>query len=410
MNSTDNSHISFRVKMLILVAALGYFVDVYDLILFSIVRVASLQDLGFTGDELLSKGVYLINMQMFGMLIGGVLWGVIGDRFGRISVLFGSILLYSVSNIANGFVSTVDEYAFWRFLAGIGLAGELGAGITLVSEIMPQNKRGYGTTIVATVGVMGAVVAAVTSEFMSWRTNYFVGGGLGLILLLLRVAVSESSMFQKIKSEDVKRGSLVLLFSTWERSFRYLYCTLSGLPVWFVAGIMLTFAPEMARALGVVEPVTASMAVFYIYIGLMVGDLCSGLLSQMFQSRKKVIIAYLIFSCIVTAIFLNMHGMSAQTYALMCLPLGFSVGYWAMFVTVAAEQFGTNLRATVATSVPNFVRGAAVIITSLFQALIPSIGHVSAAGYVAALCMLLAFIAIGRLKDSFHTHLDFIEK
>lgn len=401
---------SLKIKLAIVVASLGYFVDVYDLILFTIVRVASLKDLGVVGDALLSEGAYLINMQMFGMLVGGLFWGILGDRLGRVSVLFGSIIIYSVANIANGFVNSIESYALWRLIAGIGLAGELGAGITLVSEMMPKEKRGYGTAIIAGVGVLGAVVAAGTSDYLSWRNSYFVGGGLGLALLVLRVAVCESGLFEKTKSENVQRGSLVLLFSSKERVFRYLNCILIGLPVWFVAGIMLTFAPEMGKAIGVEGAVTASNAVFYTYLGLALGDFTSGLFCQYFKSRRKVIFIYLTMACVASAIILSAAGVSSFNYYLLCLPLGFASGYWAMFVTVAAEQFGTNLRATVATSAPNFVRGAAVIITSLFKYLIPSVGHVHAAAYVAALCFIMAFLALFQLKDSFHVNLDFVER
>lgn len=398
-----------RTIAVIVVAALGYFVDVYDLILFSVVRVQSLQSLGFEGEALLSNGVYLINMQMIGMLLGGVFWGILGDKRGRVSVLFGSIILYSLANIANGLVHSIEGYAFWRLIAGIGLAGELGAGITLVSEMMPPDKRGYGTTIIATVGVMGAVVAALSGQYFDWRTNYFIGGAMGLALLFLRITVTESGLFNDVKKLEVARGSLFLLLSSKARVFRYIFCIMCGLPIWFAIGVLITFSPEIASALNVTEKVSSGTAVMYAYIGLVFGDLSSGLLSQYLKSRVKVIYIFLGLTALFCGLILNAVGSSAQTFYMLCLPLGFAVGYWAMFVTIAAEQFGTNLRATVATSVPNFVRGSAVPITYLFRELIPYTGIIASAGIVATLCVILGFFAASRLKESFGANLDYIE-
>lgn len=393
----------------LIVAALGYFVDVYDIILFSVVRVASLKDLGVEGPELLDTGVFLLNMQMIGMLVGGVLWGIWGDRRGRVSVLFGSILLYSLANLANGAVQSVEAYAVLRFLAGVGLAGELGAGITLVSEIMHSSSRGYGTTLVATVGVLGAVVAGIVGDNTSWRTAYYIGGVLGLCLLVARFAVYESGMFQSAAASDVKRGSLLLLLGSRDRLIRYLSCILTGVPVWFVVGILITFSPEIGAALGATEPVLAGNAVFYCYVGLVLGDLSSGLLSQLLRSRRKVIGLFLVLTAIFTSFFLSLKNPSGQTIYWLCVPLGFSVGYWAVFVSTAAEQFGTNLRATVTTTVPNFVRGATVGLTLLFNYLKP-LGVVMSAAIVGAVALSLAGLALLRTDETFARDLDYLER
>lgn len=396
-------------KAALLVAALGYFVDVYDLILFSVVRVSSLQDLGLQNEEILSTGVYLINMQMAGMLLGGLLWGILGDKRGRVSVLFGSILLYSAANLANAHVSGVDSYAFWRFIAGLGLAGELGAGITLVMEMMPKDKRGYGTTLIATVGVMGAICAALTGSYIDWRTNYTIGGLMGLALLGLRIAVHESGLFKMLDLDSSRRGSIALLFASGERIKRYFLCILSGLPIWSVVGVLVTFAPEIGVALGINGPVTAAGSVLYTYIGLCLGDLCSGLLSQRLKSRRKVLFAFILSTAFFTILLISSGGFTNRTFTLLFLPLGFSLGYWAVFVTVAAEQFGTNLRATVATSVPNFVRGAAVPMTFLFNYLIPYTGTVKSAAIAVTISIILALFAVSRLRESFDYDLNFIE-
>lgn len=271
----------------VIVAALGYFVDIYDLLLFSIVRIESLRSLGVAEANLLTEGVYLINMQMGGLLIGGILWGIMGDKRGRISVLFSSILIYSLANLANGFVTTVDQYAILRFIAGIGLAGELGVGITLVAEILPKEIRGYGTSLVASVGMLGAVLAYFIADNFEWRIAYFIGGGLGLLLLLMRVSVFESSIFTKVKEKSVSRGNFFQLFTSGPQFFKYLRCILIGIPVWFVAGILMTFSPEFGQALNLDTPIVAGKAVMWEYIGLTIGDLSSGILSQYLNSRKK---------------------------------------------------------------------------------------------------------------------------
>jgi putative MFS transporter len=401
----------------VVVAALGYFVDIYDLILFSVVRVASLNSLGIVAkDAVKAQGEYLISMQMGGMLLGGILWGVLGDKKGRLSVLFGSILIYSLANIANGFVQTIDQYAWLRLIAGIGLAGELGAGITLVSESLPKEKRGLGTMIVATVGVSGAMLAYWVggSDPHAWRTAYFVGGGLGLALLLLRVSVFESGMFQKTQSQaDVSRGNFWRLFTNTERLGRYLRCLLIGVPLWFVVGILITFAPEFGEALGIKgpEPLSAGLAVFWCYFGLVFGDFASGTLSQVLRSRNRALQIFLGFCALLVGIYLyGLRGATAHTYYMVCFVLGISVGFWALFVTVAAEQFGTNLRATVATTAPNFARGSVVLLVPAFRWAEAAFGsRITGAAVLAAVSLLVAFWAVSTLPESFGKDLDYVE-
>jgi MFS transporter, putative metabolite:H+ symporter len=387
MNSKTNPNI---LDAAVVVAALGYFVDIYDLLLFSIVRKPSLQSLGL---DTLDNGIFLINMQMVGMLIGGILWGVLGDKKGRLSVLFGSIFLYSLANIANGMVHSLEAYAAWRFIAGIGLAGELGAGITLVAEILPKEKRGLGTMVVASVGLTGAVVAGFLAKIFDWRTCYFIGGGLGMALLLLRIGVSESGMFKEAVSKSVSRGNFFSLFSNRKIFIRYMRCIMIGFPTWFTIGVLVTFSPEFAKALGVTETIVAGTAVMFAYAGLVVGDLLSGLISQLF-----------------TFIYLNAFGVSAQMLYMLCFALGFSNGFWVIFVTIAAEQFGTNLRATVTTTVPNFVRGALVFITLMFETFRAQYGILTAGMLVGAICLSIAFFFLYGMKETFHADLDYLEE
>jgi putative MFS transporter len=395
----------------IFVAALGYFVDVFDLLLFSIVRVQSLKDLGVPETEILSTGIYLINTQMAGLLIGGIIWGVWGDKLGRVSVLFGSILLYSIANIANGYVQNVDQYAALRFIAGLGLAGELGAGVTLASELLPRQWRGLGTTFIASIGVAGAVLAVVVADLTDWRTAYIIGGCMGLALLALRLQVRESSLFKimKLKKKDISMGNLLLLLKP--RVFKkYIAVILVGAPLWAVVGLLITFSPEFARDFGMVDIPKAGTSVMFCYIGLVVGDMFSGLLSQFLRSRKKSVAIFLCMTAGFTCLYMWGPHTSLEVFYSLCLLLGIGVGYWAMFVQMGAEQFGTNIRATAATSIPNMVRGSVIFSTFLFSALKPALGVTNAGLSVVGLLIVLAFIALSTLKETFHEDLDYLER
>lgn len=408
MNETG--HLRKIFSLPVIVAALGYFVDIYDLVLFSIVRVPSLMALGLEGQELIDQGVFLLNMQMAGMLVGGILWGVLGDRKGRLKIMFASIFLYSVANLANAAVTSLPAYAALRFIAGIGLAGELGAGITLVAEILHKSVRGYGTMIVASVGVSGAILANLVAKHFDWRSAFVIGGILGLLLLVTRIKVAESGMFKQMESVAVSKGNFLALFSNWGRFTRYLHSILIGIPSWFVVGVLITFSPEFARALGIQGAVSAGNAVMYCYVGLVAGDLASGLLSQLLKSRRKAILLFLLITVAAVGAYFTAQGASVATFYTICGLLGFGIGYWAIFVTVAAEQFGTNLRATVATSVPNFVRGMTVPITMLFQLFRQPLGLEGGALAVGALCLLIALFSLWRLEETFHKDLDYFEE
>lgn len=395
----------------ILVASLGYFVDIYDLLLFSIVRIPSLKSLGLSGTQLTDTGIMLLNTQMIGMLIGGILWGMLGDKKGRLSVLFGSIFLYSLANIANGLVHSVNAYAFWRFIAGLGLAGELGAGITLVAELMPKEKRGYATTIVASVGVSGAVVAYFIAQMFDWRTSFFIGGGLGLFLLLLRIGVAESGMFSQSK-EASNRGDFFALFKNKVQFVKYIRCILIGIPLWFVVGILITLSPEFGKVLRVQGEVSAGAAVAWCYGGIVIGDIAGGLISQWLKSRIKVVYIFLGMATIGITAYFTLYDLSLQHFYWLCGGIGLTVGYWVIFMTIATEQFGTNIRATVTTTVPNFVRGAVVPLTLLFQLLKGAFGgNIIHSGItVAIISFAVAFYALSRMKETFSKDLDYVEE
>jgi MFS family permease len=405
-----------NIRLAVLVAALGYFVDIYDLLLFSILRVRSLTDLGVAaagagggGPDVLSVGVRLINMQMIGLLLGGIVWGILADNWGRRSVLFGSILLYSLANIANGMVQTVDQYAWLRLIAGIGLAGELGAGITLVAEIMSRESRGWGTTIVASLGLLGAVVAGIVGDLFPWRIAFFIGGGLGLVLLALRIGVRESFLFESTRQTATNKGNLLLLFSSGRRLVRYLSIVVLGIPLWFVMGILITFSPELGKALGLATAPNPGWAVGLAYFGATVGDLISGFLSQLLKSRKRAIALFLAFCAAGSINYFLLGPRSLTAFYVSCALVGTLSGYWAVLVTTAAEQFGTNLRGTVATTAPNFIRGALVPLTILFQAFKPALGVPGSAMAVGAIAFAAAFIGLLGLEETYGKDLDYLE-
>ena len=394
----------------VIVAALGYMVDMYDLFLFSIVRVPSLVSLGLVGDQLLDDGIMLLNVQMAGILIGGVFWGIMGDKKGRLSVLFGSIIIYSLANIGNGMVTSIEQYAVLRFIAGVGLAGELGAGITLVTEILPKEIRGYGTTLVATMGVFGAILAFVIADTFDWRMSYYIGGGLGLVLLVLRVRVFESGMYTKAKAENVVRGSMMMLFNNRARVFKYFQSILIGLPIWFVVGVLITFSPEFGIALGLSEPVVAGKAVLFAFSGQVLGNILSGYLSQHFQSRRKIIFTFILMMSSLILVYLLVPLGSTAVFYILCGGLGFCSGYWTLFITVAAELFGTNLRATVATTVPNFVRGAIIPIIALFTFFRGMVGLLYGALIVGLITVIVALLALKYLEETYSKDLDYSEE
>lgn len=395
----------------VIVAALGYFVDIYDLLLFGIIRLPSLADLGLTQEQITTEGEKILSWQMAGLLIGGIVWGVMGDKKGRLSVLFGSILLYSVANIANGFVETTNQYALIRFIAGIGLAGELGAGITLVSELTPKNKRGLATSLVAGIGLTGAVFAFIMKENFHWRTCFFIGGGLGLLLLLLRVSVFESGMFDKVKQMNVTRGNFFMLVNNRDRLKRYILAILIGLPTWFVIGILVTFSKEFGEHFRIKEPIDSGRAIMYAYAAIAIGDISVGLVSQWLKSRKKALyIFYAITSVFMLLFFTALWDGSASAMYWVCAGLGFGTGFWAIFVTMGAEQFGTNIRATAATTIPNMVRGMlTILIIPLFKFFRGITDYVTGGWITGIIIMVITVIAAILTKETFHKDLNYVE-
>lgn len=408
-------------RLAVLVAALGYFVDIYDLILFSALRGKSLTGLGVPKAELQAIGIDLLNIQMLGMLLGGLVWGVLGDKRGRLSVLFGSIILYSLANIANGMVDTIPQYSVCRFVAGVGLAGELGAGITLVSEMLSREGRGWGTSIVAAVGLLGGVAATMVAGAVPqlttglyWRHAFYLGGGLGLALFVLRIGVVESGMYAGLAQRAVRRGSVRALFVPWSRGKRYLAVIVVGIPIWCVIGVLMTFSPEIGQELGLGKAQTpgginAATSLMLCYGGASLGDLASGALSQVLRSRKKTLAIFLgqVTANVVAYFTIGRAGHAA--FYTIAFTIGVASGYWAVFVTTSAEQFGTNLRATATTTTPNFVRGSVPLVTILYQGLSGSIGRIGSALTTSALCLALAFLALGWVHESFGKDLDFTE-
>jgi len=407
---TGKSGFRSILSVTVIVGALGYFVDVYDLILFGIVRVPSLQALGYGGNQLLDYGVLLLNVQMAGMLLGGIFWGILGDKKGRVKILFASILLYSLANTANGFVYSIEGYVVCRFLAGLGLAGELGVAVTLVLEILPKETRGYGTMLIATIGVSGAVAANLVAKIFDWRAAFICGGVLGVLLLLLQMKVIESGTFKKAENLKISKGNFFAFFTNRKRFFRYMKSIFVGIPIWFSLSVLITFAPEFAKALKIQGVINAGDAIMYYYIGATIGDFTSGFLSQVLRSRKKVLFGFITALSIMITIYLLQNEISATTFYLICLITGIPAGYWAVFVTVSAEQFGTNLRATAASTIPNFVRGMVVPITFVFHTLVYMTGVVYAGAIVGLVCLFIAYLSLYGLEETYHRDLDFLEE
>ena len=393
----------------VIVGALGYFVDIYDLLLFGIIRKQSLMDLGLSGNQLATVGENIISIQMAGLLIGGIIWGIMGDKKGRLSVLFGSIILYSLANIANGMVTNTTQYALIRFIAGIGLAGELGAGITLVSELLPKEKRGLATSMVAGIGLTGAVVAYFISQEFDWRICYYIGGGLGLLLLILRVSVFESTMFHEVKKMDVRRGDFTMFFTNKTRFRKYLMSILIGLPTWYVIGVLVTFSDEFGKRFDIQEDIAPGKAIMFAYAAISIGDILIGFVSQWLKSRKKALYIFFAITAIFIGLFFSQRGGSDEQMYIICAGLGFGTGFWAIFVTMAAEQFGTNLRATAATTVPNMVRGALPLIIILFKWLRSFNDYVTAGLITGVVVMAIAIIATMLSDETFGKDLKYVE-
>lgn len=410
MSKNNNSVINLAV----IVAALGYFVDIYDLLLFTIVREPSIRGLGVADADMIAASTKIINWQMLGLLIGGVIWGVMGDKRGRLSVLFGSILLYSVANFLTGYVTSVNQYAWARFVAGIGLAGELGAGITLVSELLPKNKRGIGTSLVAGIGLFGAVFAYFIYQLTDdWRLCYKIGGGLGIMLLLLRITVAESGMFHSVKQAGVARGDFRMFLNNGRRFRKYMLAILIGLPTWYVIGILVNLSNRFASQIYGENAIDSGKAIMYAYVGIATGDILVGFVSQYFKSRKKALFLFYGLSILCIATFFSQLNQSDTSMYLICGLLGFSNGFWAIFVTMGAEQFGTNLRATAATTIPNMVRGALPLINLMFMNLFQNRWGwtlIQSGIITGIVVMLIAVVSAWFTEETFHKDLNYVEE
>jgi len=396
----------------VIIGALGFFVDVYDLLLFSIVRKPSLESFHLSPDQVLSQGEWIISLQMVGLMIGGFFWGVMGDKKGRLSVLFGSIVLYSLATIANGMAQNVFQYSLTRFIAGLGLAGELGASITLVCEMLPKEKRGIASSVIASVGVLGAITAFIVYKlFNDWRICYYIGGGMGLLLLFLRMGVFESSMYSEIAGADVQKGNLLMLFNNKSRFFRYMKGVAIGLPVWFVIGILITFSDQFGEKLGIQEVIEPGKAIMYQYVALCFGDLSAGILSNIIKSRKKTLFIFFGILAFFMVMYFTMQNGTAERMYWLCAGLGFGSGISVLYITMSAEQFGTNLRATTAISIPNVVRGLLPLIIIIFKAVRTLIDNYIYGGWITgAFFLLLAVVAAIYTKETFGREMNYIEE
>ena len=400
-------------NIVVIVAALGYFVDIYDLLLFTIVKKDSMLGVGSTMETMLADSTKVINWQMIGLLLGGIIWGVLGDKKGRLSVLFGSIILYSIANFITGYAHTVEQYAWCRFTAGLGLAGELGAGITLVSEFMPKNKRGIGTSLVAGIGLSGAVAAYFTYHFTNdWRLCYKIGGGLGVLLLFLRISVAESGMFKQARQQNVSRGNFFMFFTNRKRFKKYILAILIGLPTWYVIGILVNQSDKFGNKFFGSTTIDSGRSIMFAYAAIAIGDIAVGFVCQYFKSRKKGLLIYYLLCIASLCLFFSGYINSDARMYTCCALLGFSTGFWAIFITMGAEQFGTNLRATAATTIPNMVRGALPLINLMFLNLFQrnlGWGLIKSGIITGVVVMTVTLIAFYFTEETYHKDLDYLE-
>ncbi len=394
----------------VMVAALGYFVDIYDLLLFAFIRISSLTSLGYTQDQSVNIGLSVISYQMTGLLLGGILWGVIGDKRGRMSVLFGSIIMYSIANIANGFAQDVFQYKLCRFVAGIGLAGELGAGITLVCELIDKEKRGYATSFIAGVGLTGAILAYFISKAFDWRMCYFIGGGLGIVLLLMRVGVYESGMFSMEKKEKIPHGNFFMFFNNYDRFRRYMLGIMIGLPIWYIMGILVQISDKFGKQFGIKEKIMPGKVMVYMYIAISIADFLSGIVSQALKSRKKALYIYYVIMIAGVILYFTQYNGSVTGMYVICMIMGVGTGFWALFVTIAAEQFGTNMRATATTTTPNMVRGSLVVVALLFEYLETHFSFIASGAITGVIVLLLGCFALYKADETYGKDLNFLEE
>ena len=405
MNPRSNS----LFQLAVIVSAMGFFVDVYDLLLFGIIRRPSLASMGLSPEEILSQGELIISVQMTGLLLGGIVWGILGDKKGRLSVLFASILLYSLANIFNGMVATIPQYVLLRFIAGVGLAGELGAGITLVSELLPAEKRGIASAMIASFGILGAVTAFLLNKVFDWRTCYYIGGAMGLLLLVMRISVHESGLYESVKHTNYQRGNFLMFFNNKERFIRYMRCILVGLPAWYVIGVLVTFSDQFGNELGI-PAIDPGKAIMYLYLAIAFGDMTVGFLSQMLKSRKKALLIFYGISILFTTLYFLQRGTSPGNFYLLCAGLGYGTGFTVVYITMSAEQFGTNLRASAAISIPNMVRGALPLIILLFKFNRKFFNSYLTGGWVTGVILFaIGLTAAWFTEDTFGKNLDFVE-
>jgi MFS transporter, putative metabolite:H+ symporter len=411
MNQNTAIQISNKALALgIIVSALGFFVDLYDIMALGAVGEASLKSIGITDKALLEKGVTTLqNWQMGGMVIGGFLWGIIGDKYGRLKVLFGSIILYSLFTLLNAFVLNLNQYVICRFIAGIGLAGELGAGITLVSEQMQKEKRGLGPAIIAGFGVLGAIVAVFISKIYNWQTVFIVGGVLGFCLLILRVGVVESGLFKITQHTKVSKGNFLIILRNKNYLKKFICILLVGIPGWYANGILIQLTPYVSESMGMTVIPSKGTVIIYFFIALCVGDIMGGVISQWLKSRKKSIYLFLSLHAVMLLLFFTIGKTSVQVYYTIFAGIGFSVGFVIQLFTLAAENFGTNIRTLVTSSGLNLVRAWVIPCSLAYTWLnnnftILKWQSAAAIGFVA---IVLALFALRQLDETFDNDLEF---
>jgi MFS family permease len=395
--------------LMISVAALGYFVDLYDMLIFSSERVEALGSIGVAKQKMGEVGLMLQNYQMLGLVIGGFLFGILADKFGRLRVLFASILLYSVANIGNAFVTNVPAFAVARLIAGIGLAGELGVALSWISESLKPQQRTIATTIVSAFGLLGGVVAAIMATHFHWQTSYMIGGIMGLVLLAFRVSLNESKLFEQTRQSSAKKGNLFQLLSNKKQLKKFVLCVLSGAPAFVLLSIYVTLAPEFGAAFGITEQISVAHGIMVFLIVFAMSDVACGLLSKIMRKRKTPLLIFACLQILSIGYYLLVPPQTVEAFYFRCMLLGFSAGYWGILITNSLEQFGTNIRATVATSTPSLIRGMTIPASIFFTVVSKQTSLVTAGAIVGFSLVAISIVSILLLDDKFENDLNFME-
>jgi MFS transporter, putative metabolite:H+ symporter len=342
----------------------GYFIDIFDLVLFSTLRISSFEELKITDPTYWT--VVFFNLQMTGILVGGIFWGKMADIKGRSWSFMGTILVFSIANIINGLTSSLTVYGICRFIAGFGLAGEMGSGIALICEKVPDEKRSLYLGFVSSLGCIGAVLSGWLGDIVYWRYLFIGSGFAGILLTLLRKNLLEPDLFRKTATLNIPRGQWKTLFQSPPDLIRFILLIFLGIPMWYIIGILWSFSTEMTSTIGL-NIFTSGQAILWGYVGVWMGDMLMPFVSQFLKSRIFTIQICLIMMLLGVIYLFQFQPHSLLSFQLTHIFLGFTIGYWAVYATLCGESFGTNIRALTSTSLPSLIRFSSIPMMIIYQ-------------------------------------------